>query len=201
MNKMEPIRDSETILNLADYFLRSSSRAEWIRKRNHAFFMMGIFTGLRITRLLAVRVRDVRDSKGYIRDVIMIVEFKRNKPRHLVVNDELREILEDLVLEMKDYEYLFKSQKGTNRPLSRQGAYEVLKKGAGEFDLQNIGCHTLRKTYGYMIYNASDKDPVVVKNALNLSDVHTALRYIGVVQDRVNILVKGLSIRGNKRKS
>jgi len=35
-----------------------------------------------------------------------------------------------------------------------------LEKGAEGFDLQNIGCHTLRKTYGYMIYNASDKDPV-----------------------------------------
>jgi len=200
MNEMEPIRDPVMIVNLADYYLQSSSRTEWIRKRNHAFFMMGIFTGLRITRLLAMRVRDVRDSKGNIRDVIMIIEFKRNKPRHLVVNDELKEILEDLVSDMKDYEYLFKSQKGVNQPLSRQTAYDVLKKGADEFDLENIGCHTLRKTYGYMIYNASDKDPVTVKDALNLSDVHTALRYIGVIQDRVNILVKGLSVRGNKRK-
>jgi len=76
MNKMEPIRDSDMIENLADYYMQSSSRIEWIRKRNHAFFIMGIFTGLRITKLLGMRVRDVRDPKGYIRDAMMIVEFK-----------------------------------------------------------------------------------------------------------------------------
>jgi integrase len=197
---MEPLRDPEVIENLADYFLQSSSRTEWIRERNHAFFMTGIFTGLRITRLIEIRVRDVRDSKGNIRAHIHLIEYKRNKERKLVINDELREILEEYVQGMKDYEYLFKSQKGNNQPLSRFGAYDVLKKGAEEFDLQSIACHTLRKTYGYMIYQASDKDPVTVKDALNLSDVHTALRYIGVIQDRVDTLSKNMRIRRKFRK-
>lgn len=33
MNTMEPLRDPEVIENLADYFLQSSSRTEWIREK------------------------------------------------------------------------------------------------------------------------------------------------------------------------
>nr|WP_081562000.1 hypothetical protein [Clostridium formicaceticum] len=50
----------------------------------------------------------------------------------------------------------------------------------------------MRKTYGYIIYILSEKDPVAVKEALNQGDVSSALRYIGVRQDMVDKHVKKL---------
>ncbi len=34
------------------------------------------------------------------------------------------------MIDEKDYEYLFKSQKGVNKPISRQQAYRILNKAA-----------------------------------------------------------------------
>ena len=64
MNTVEPIRDIGTVNDIADY-LREQS------ERNYIMFMIGIYSGLRISDILTLRVRDVRN-----RDRIMIREKK-----------------------------------------------------------------------------------------------------------------------------
>ena len=55
MNTVEPIRDLDVVMDIADY-LKSKN------DRDYVMFMFGIYTGLRISDILKFRVRDVRDK-------------------------------------------------------------------------------------------------------------------------------------------
>lgn len=185
MNTVEPIRDFNTILDIADH-LRERD------ERDYVLFMTGIYSGLRIGDILKLRVRDVR-GKEYI----YIREQKTNKEKRFPINDDLIEIFEDYISDKKDYEYLFKSRKGRNQPITRVRAYSILNEAASKFGLENIGCHTLRKTFGYWLYQ-STKDVVAIKEILNHSDISITKRYIGINQDTKDKVMRSLSFKKRK---
>jgi len=174
-NTMEPIKDLDMIKDISDFLSVSSKKHG---KRNQLLWIMGVYFGLRVNRLVELKVRDVRNN-----DIVYLRENKRSKERKLLINKELRKMVDDYVINKADYEYLFASQKG-GKPISRQQAWRILKSAAKTFGISNMGTHTLRKTYGYIIYIQSGKDPVAVKEALNVGSIEVALRYIGVVRDQ-----------------
>lgn len=49
----------------------------------------------------------------------------------------------------EDHEFLFKSREGINKPISRSMAYKIFRAAAEYVGLDDIGTHTLRKTFGY----------------------------------------------------
>ena len=57
MNTVEPIRDIEVVLDIADY-LKERNR------RDYVMFMFGIYSGLRICDILQFRVRETRPLQG-----------------------------------------------------------------------------------------------------------------------------------------
>jgi integrase len=52
----------------------------------------------------------------------------------------------------EDHAFLFKSRAGINKPISRSMAYKILSAAAEYVGLDDIGTHTLRKTFGYHFY-------------------------------------------------
>lgn len=183
-NSVEPIRDMEKIKEISEYLKVSSRHGQ----RNQLMFLMGINFGLRISRLLELKVRDVRDKhEVYLR------ENKRNKERKCIINSELKTYVDAYIKDKADYEYLFSSQKGV-KAISRVQAYDILREAGQVFGLDKIGAHTLRKTYGWIIYTRSGKDPVAVKEALNVGSVEVALRYIGVIKDQSSNIIRDLKI-------
>lgn len=186
MNTVEPIRDINLVYDIADYLKVRS-------ERDYVLFMFGIYSGLRISDVLKFRVRDVKGK-----DYIYIREKKTDKEKRFPINQDLKDILNDYIKDKKDYEFLFKSKKGQNKPITREHAYRILKEAAEVFGLDCIGCHTMRKTFGYFLYKAT-KDVVTIKEILNHSDISTTLRYIGINQDRKDTVMKQLSFM-RKRK-
>lgn len=182
MNTVEPIRDMNLVLDIADYL-----KAQ--RYRDYMLFIFGIYSGLRISDILPFRVRDLRDK-----DYIMIRETKTNKEKRFPINDELKPILREYIRDKKDYEYLFQSKQGKNKPITRQQAYNILKGAANAFGMDAIGTHTLRKTFGYHMYQQT-KDAVTIKEILNHSDISITLRYIGINQDIKDQTMKKLSFK------
>ncbi|WP_049043272.1 site-specific integrase [Clostridium sporogenes] len=180
MNTVEPIRDMELIYDIADYLKLKN-------ERDYVMFMVGINTGLRISDILNFRVRDIKDK-----DYFYIREKKTNKEKRMKIHKDLKIILNDYIKDKKDYEFLFKSKKGLNKPITRQRAYTILKDAAEEFGLDSIGCHTLRKTFGYHLYKKT-KDAITIKEILNHSSISVTLRYIGINQDRKDNLIEEIS--------
>ncbi|MEK4187202.1 MULTISPECIES: site-specific integrase [unclassified Paenibacillus] len=173
MNFVQPIRDQETIDEIKE-FLKGQS------DRNHLMFVFGINTGLRIQDILKLRVRDVSGEQ------IVMTEMKTKKRKFIQLNPTLKREIKKYTADMDKDDYLFPSrQGGKNKPIKRDMAYKVMRKAADEFGLVDIGTHTLRKTFGYHMYQKT-KDITLVQNLLNHSDKSITMRYIGMDQDMMN---------------
>ncbi|HFR4167564.1 TPA: site-specific integrase [Bacillus cereus] len=169
MNFVQPIRDPEQIQQIKEY-LREKS------ERNYILFVMGINTGLRISDILKLKVGDLKGSH------ISMREMKTGKQKRIQITAALRRELKWYIEGMKDYEYLIKSRQGKNRPIGRSMAYKILSGTAAEFGLDEIGTHTLRKTFGYHMYMQT-KNIALLMEIFNHSSQRVTLRYIGVNQD------------------
>ena len=82
-------------------------------------------------------------------------------------------------------EYLFKSQKGNNRPISTSQAYRIIVTAGNNIGLTEIGTHTMRKTFGYHHYQQYH-DVALLQEIFNHSSPSITLRYIGISQDEID---------------
>lgn len=180
MNLVQPIRDKDVIAEIKKYLKRNS-------ERNYILFLLGINTGLRISDILNLRVRDVQGWNIFIR------EKKTKKIREIKMPSELKKALREFTKGKPNNEFLIKSRVGKNKPITRGMAYVILNQIAEEFGLERIGTHSLRKTYGYHFYKQF-KDVASLQQMLNHTDPKETLRYIGITQDNLNDLQKKFKI-------
>src|SRR5699024_6521598 len=109
-------------------------------------FVTGINSGLRISDILKLRVLDTK------RPYFSLVEMKTGKVKRIEITPGLQRELKEYASDMEDHEYLFKSREGINKPIGRSMAYKILRDAAAHVNLENIGTHTLRKTFGHHFY-------------------------------------------------
>lgn len=182
--KVDPIRDKELIRDCLDYL-------EFKNPRNKVLFAIGIYTGLRISDILKLKVKDI-----YKKNRIEIKQKKTKTYVQIPINLELKKIIKKYVEdeELKPYEFLIKSREGKNKAITRNQAYNILNDMAKYFNLdENIGTHTLRKTAGYKLYYLSDKDVGLVMNVLGQKDPASTLRYIGVTDMDIDKVIRKIS--------
>jgi integrase len=125
-------------------------------------FVIGINTGLRISDILKLKVSDVKDKTH-----IIIVEQKTNKNKRFLINSKLREDINNYIDSMDINEYLFASRKG-DKAISRIQAYRILNDVADRLGIEEVGTHTLRKTFGYWHYK-QHKDVAILQDIFNSS--------------------------------
>ncbi|PHB47014.1 site-specific integrase [Bacillus toyonensis] len=166
MNFVQPIRDPEQIQQIKEYLKGTN-------ERNYILFVVGINTGLRISDILRLKIGDLKGSHVSMR------EMKTGKQKRIQITAALRRELKWYIEEMEGHEYLIKSRQGKNRPIGRSMAYKILSTTAVEFGLDEIGTHTLRKTFGYHMYMQT-KNIALLMEIFNHSSERVTLRYIGV---------------------
>lgn len=183
MNRVEPIRDIDLVKDIGKYFKQRS-------ERNYIMYLLGIYSGLRITDILNLRVRDVKNKSS-----ISLRERKTGKQRIFPINPYLKRALHDYIddndLDMD--EYLVRSNRKNNKPITRDMAYKIMREAAEYFGLYNIGTHTLRKTFGYHFYMQT-KDVVTLQKIFNHSDPSITLIYIGIEQSEINKKMNGFKL-------
>lgn len=177
MNFVQPIRDPEIIADIKVYLKERNYR-------DYVLFLTGVDTGLRISDILKLRIRDVTGTH------ISIREKKTKKQKHILITPELKRELKPFIAGKPGHEFLFRSRQGNNKPIGRSMAYKMLKQVADEFGLEHIGCHTLRKTFGYTAYHLSNKDIGLIMGFFGHSSEKITLRYIGLAQDTMDSLLK-----------
>ncbi len=174
MQTVEPIRKISDIEKV-------KSLLKLKKERDYLLFVMGINCGLRISDLLKLKVSDVK-NKTYIE----IVEQKTGKKRRLLLRENLIKLINNYIKDKSEEQWLFKSQKGS-KAVTRVQAYRIINsvcKKAG-FE-ENFGTHTLRKTFGYHLYQMT-KDVALLQNIFNHSSPSITMRYIGVNQDMIDL--------------
>lgn len=182
MNYVEPIRDSTTVQDIADYLKEVSPKY-------HIMYMIGIYSGLRISDILKLKVRDVRGK-----DKIKVREKKTGKEKLFPVNRELAAALDTYCEDKKDYDYLVPSARAVNKAVSREYAYRVIHEAGERFGLDNLGTHTMRKTFGYHFY-LQTKDIVLLMRIFNHNDQSKTLRYIGIEQTTIDQAMRKFSYK------
>lgn len=173
MNYVEPIRDLNVLENMCDYLKKNN-------ERNYILFITGIYTGLRISDILTLKVKDLKDKR-----YITMREQKTGKQKIIEINPILKKEIEAYCSDKEPNEYLIKSRVGYNRPISREQAYKILRDTGDIFDLESVGTHTMRKTFGYHYYKQTG-DVVTLQKIFNHSSPSVTLHYIGIVQDDIN---------------
>lgn len=188
MQTVQPIKDREKIEAMKK-ILRASSL------RNELLFVLGINTGLRISDILSLTIRDVLFDNN--RSHIEVREKKTKKKRTIALNKKVRRLIQRyLELERsaaKENEPLFPSQKG-GKPISRQHAHYILNQAAKSIGIsERIGTHSLRKTFGYFAYKQGI-DLAMIQKLLNHSSQSETLRYIGITQEQMDDIVLKLDL-------
>src|SRR5690625_463975 len=178
---VEPLRTAEEIEEMKWAIKRGNkgaSKRPELAARDVLVFLLGINTGLRVNDVVRLKISDVRDqTKVYIR------EGKTNKRREInigMIQEEIERFIEGKLLD----EYLFKSQKGSNA-ISTTQVYRILNDASGFLGRNDIGTHTMRKTFGYHHYKQF-KDVAILQEIFNHAAPSITMRYIGIRQDEIN---------------
>ncbi len=210
MNTVQPIRDINKIRQI-ESILKSQN------PRDYILFALGIYLGRRISDILKLKVRDLRNK-----DFFIIKEQKTNKTIRLSINPRLKEALDEYFIGKKDNEYIIGSREHSqfitikekitdpitgkkktvstkikntspNSPISRVMAWNILNDAARKVGLTEIGTHSLRKTFGMTLYEYTNKNIVLVQKILNHSSPEVTLAYIGITQCEMDEAVCGIS--------
>lgn len=184
MRFVQPIRDMEQVQEFMEYLDEKN-------KRNFIMFLLGINLGLRISDVLELRVKDVRNKAA-----IKIYEKKTGKYKQMIISDELRRAVKEYTKNMKPYDYLLQSRKktktGGQKPISRVQAYRIMKETADAIGYTgDVGTHTMRKTFAYHFYQQTN-DVATLQAIFGHEHQSDTLRYIGVEQERVDQVVNNL---------
>ena len=155
--------------------------------RDRLLFLMGVNNGLRTGDLLRLKVEDVRSMK--VGDRLTIKEGKTGKLNVLAVNKIVYQAIRAYISWRKpaNGEYLFKSRKGGNKPLTVQSVNRLVKSWCRAVNLKgNYGAHTLRKTFGYIQRTVHGVGFELIAKRFNHSNPAVTMRYLGIEDKEVH---------------
>jgi len=192
MRIVEPIRLESQIKMIKGNLYRQKS------PRDFLLFVFGINSGLRIGDLLSLKLGDVKDSRGGLKDDLDITEQKTGKTRKVFFNKQIKDALNHYLKKTDIFDldrYLFTNEKSKrNRPITRVRAYQLINEWCREVGIRHkVGGHTLRKTFGYHL-RMQGISIEQISSLLNHQNIKVTFRYIGISQDEDRQVIKGFGI-------
>lgn len=186
MKLVQPIRNKDLINQLGEIL-------KGMNDKYYIMYRIGVTSGLRISDILNIKVCDVK------RNYIQVLEQKTKKTRIFKLNSKTKSLCMDFIEanNLSDDDYIIYSNKKDNegniKPISRQQAHKVLKDSSNILGLEDVGTHTLRKTFGYWHYKQYG-DVAILQDIFNHSAPSVTLRYIGITQDMKDKTIEELDI-------
>lgn len=182
MIRVEPIRDTKHIESIKKLISNNT--------RDLLLFCLGINNGLRCGDLLTLKVNQVKHLKSG--ETITIKEQKTGKMNVLMVNKTCHKVLRDYLEKVKpnDDDYLFKSKKGYNQPLSVGSVNTMVKDWCRSINLKgNYGTHTMRKTFGYIQRTRFGVGWEILCKRYNHSSLSITMRYLGIQDKEISSIL------------
>ena len=174
----------EPIRSLAD--IKTIKKMLLGKPRDYLLFVMGINNGLRAGDLLQRTVGELQDLR--VGDALKIREQKTGKINVLKLNKTIYQALRKYLeaAEPAPEEFLFRSRKGQNRPLTVQSVNALVKSWTSAINLPgNYGSHTLRKTWGYHQRVTYGVGCEIIARRFNHSSPKITMRYLGIEDKEV----------------
>jgi integrase len=186
MNIVQPIRDKDKLEDLKKELKKTGTR-------NYMLFYTGLNSGMRVSDVVKLNIDDVRNTDGSMKQHIIVIEKKTQKIKKFPLCNGLLAEMTNYTNNMKQGEYLFKSRNGKNTPITTTQAYRIINGTGTQVGLEEIGTHTMRKTFGYWHYQQFH-DIALLQTILNHSSPSVTLRYIGISQDEIDTGYKNFSL-------
>tara|TARA_R110002167_G_scaffold54498_1_gene155287 strand:+ start:28444 stop:29001 length:558 start_codon:yes stop_codon:yes gene_type:complete len=173
MNTVDAITDEDT-LKLVPILLKKHHGQQF-----QDIWVVGVNLALRISDLLSIKYSDISDGR------LRITESKTDKSVDIPLNEKASAVIESIMNQYPDDEYLFQSRASRNmtgriKPLTRQSVSAAFK-DVGEMVNVKLSSHSLRKTRGYFLYKKTN-DIARVSKMLRHSSTGITLRYIGITK-------------------
>ncbi len=195
MREVNPIKDVKKIRRVKRLMKKDGNY------RDLLMFTLGINAGLRISDILNMKWKDLLMKDGRIKDEVRVKEKKTGKTKIFPLNGAVKRAIEAYIENSKNIEYnsyVFlsrkKSKEGKPQPISRVAAWQSINKYCKMAGIeQNVGTHTLRKTFGYHQYK-NGTDIAMLQKMLNHSSPQVTLRYIGIEREKLNARYKAVEL-------
>ena len=169
----------------------SSSRHS---KRNTAIYLLTYRAGLRIGTVAGLRLDDVIDSSGKLKQVVnlhsSIVKGGKNYAAY-INHPELQKAIEDYVSirpNRKGVDALFVSQKG--RGFTANGLSHLMLKVYGSAGFDSASSHSGRRSFATNVLR-SGVDIVALKTLMNHSNIATTAEYVSHNDEYLKKVVLG----------
>lgn len=184
MERVEPIRSEKKIKDLKKYLLGADN------VRNYTLIVLGLNSALRISDILNLTWNDVYDfEERTFKTHVYIKEKKTGKDKKFLLNKNAVDALQRLRKELGHINVLdcvFQSREGQNKPITRSMALKIVKSSCAAVGIkEQIGCHSLRKTFGYHSWKKGVPLPVLME-LYNHSNQSVTKLYLGISQDDID---------------
>lgn len=201
----------EAILNIFDLKIESATNQNrlQIAHRNKLFFLIGINIGIRAGDLCSLKWSYFLNEDLTWKDNYELIPKKtvRHKKRvRLFFNDSIKLAINNYIslypIAMID-DYIFKSRKGGS--VEPTSLWRIIKETAVEAGIkQNIGTHSLRKTWGFWAYHSAknqDKSAVLVilQKCFGHSSTTDTLKYIGILDEEIKAVYDSVNLGLNQK--
>lgn len=174
--------------------------------RNKLLFLIGMNVGIRSSDLRTLRwsfffnkIGKNLNWKPYY-TLQPVKQRKQKKFVKLFFNQTVKTAIENYISEypIEDLdEYLFASRKGSE-PISAKSICRIIKDSASEANIkQNIGSHSLRKSFGYWCWHEStdkNKALVILQQLFNHSSTQVTAKYIGITDNEIEDMFNSISL-------
>jgi integrase len=157
-------------------------------------FNFVIDTMLRCSDVLKIKVGDVIDYKGNVKDSIILKQKKTSRGLQVLISPTTKELIKSLIRKEDKFEnhYLFTSSRsGKDKPMSDRYYRKLVKKWAEMIDLDPAyySTHSLRRTIPSIIYKHEKQEKgsmesiLEIKEMLGHSSIESTIRYLNVKQE------------------
>ena len=195
MNFVEPIRDRKKIAQIKNQ-LRGQQQY-----RALLLLVVGINTALRISDLLQLRISHFIDEHKRIRQWFWIKEQKRNKRHEVVINQSVREALEEYLAaspgiadNFENFVFYNTKMNDYSKPIKRGQAWKFIVSICNDVGLRgDYGTHSLGKTWGYHA-RMQGVDLALIMHKLNHESIAYTKRCLGITDDELGAVAKRLNL-------
>ena len=201
MKLVQPIRDLEMLQRCFEIAREHDRHRKTGEVCWELILLVGLNTSVRVSDFRRFKVADLRGK-----DYAQIQAKKTGKEARILINPAARKEINRLLVSRRPDEYIFQSRQKDSvthkaRPITRQRFYQIINYIAKRAGIEErIGCHTLRKTFGYYYYQTTG-DVVSLQRILGHSFQRETLVYIGVVQENIDESMMKMNMLTGRRVS
>lgn len=209
-SEVYPFRTAEEISSIIEVLNARISQAdkpeqEQIAYRNKLMVLLGMNLAVRASDLRLLKWNFFFDGDMSIKEFYHFQPLKQQKSGKFVklfFNQTVKKAIDDYlkiypITKAELNEYIFASRKG-EEPVTARTIHRIVKGIAEEAGIkQNIGSHSLRKTWGYNVWhNAKNKTEalVLLQKCFGHSSSVVTMKYIGITDNEIKNIYESVEI-------